>query len=79
MRQTIPLLVVQAFFATRAPADVPASTLANLQTAFEAESNAAARCHAFAARADDEGFVEVARVLRAVAHGEQIHACAMRK
>ena len=41
-------------------ATVPATTLVNLQTAYEGESNARAKYIAFAARAVEEGFMDVA-------------------
>ena len=55
-------------------ATVPATTLANLQTAYEGESNARAKYIAFAARAVEEGFIDVASLFRAAARAEQIHA-----
>src|ERR1022692_1508721 len=55
-------------------ATVPATTLANLQTAYEGESNARAKYIAFAARAVEEGFMDVASLFRAAARAEQIHA-----
>ncbi|MBU2547338.1 MAG: rubrerythrin family protein [Proteobacteria bacterium] len=45
-----------------------------LKEAFGAESKAHLRNRAFAARADAEGFPEVARLFRAVAEAERIHA-----
>jgi rubrerythrin len=53
---------------------VPATTLANLQTAYEGESNARAKYSAFAFKADHEGFSDVASLFRAAARAEQIHA-----
>ena len=50
------------------------STLDNLQTAFNGESNANARYLAFAKQADEDGFGEVARLFRAAAKAEEIHA-----
>ena len=50
------------------------STLDNLQTAFNGESNAHARYLAFAGKADEEGYGAVASLFRAAAHAEQIHA-----
>lgn len=52
----------------------PETTLKNLQTAFNGESNAAARYAAFARTADEEGFHQVASLFRAAARAEQIHA-----
>lgn len=51
-------------------------TLDNLQTAYEGESNAAARYLAYAQRADAEGYGETASLFRAAARAEQIHAAA---
>lgn len=50
------------------------STLENLQTAFNGESNAHARYVAFAQRADAEGYGEVASLFRAAARAEAVHA-----
>ncbi len=50
------------------------TTLQNLQTAYEGESNARAKYTAFAAQADSEGFKDVASHFRAAARAEQIHA-----
>lgn len=49
-------------------------TLANLQTAYQSETHAAARYLAFATEADDEGYAPVASVFRAVARAEEVHA-----
>jgi rubrerythrin len=51
-----------------------ANTLANLQTAFNGESNAHARYLAFAERANAEGYAQVASLFRAAARAEEIHA-----
>jgi rubrerythrin len=50
------------------------NTLDNLQAAFNGESNASARYLAFARKADEEGFGEVASLFRAAAKAEEIHA-----
>lgn len=50
------------------------TTLENLQAAFNGESNAHARYLAFAARADQEGYGEVASLFRAAAKAEEVHA-----
>lgn len=50
------------------------ATLANLQSAFNGESNAQARYLEFAKKADAEGFAGVASLFRAAAHAEGIHA-----
>jgi rubrerythrin len=51
-----------------------ATTLQNLQAAFNGESNARAKYLAFAERADSEGYGQVASLFRAAARAEQIHA-----
>jgi rubrerythrin len=48
--------------------------LKNLQTAFSHESNASARYAAFAIKADEEGFLKIGSLFRAVARAESIHA-----
>ncbi|MBE0537997.1 MAG: rubrerythrin family protein [Phycisphaerae bacterium] len=50
------------------------STSENLQEAFAGESQANRKYLAFAERAEKEGFVEVARLFRAAAEAEAIHA-----
>jgi rubrerythrin len=49
-------------------------TLDNLQTAFNGESNARARYLAFAEKADQEQYGEVASLFRAAAKAEETHA-----
>ena len=61
-------LTAQAFAATASPA-----TLANLNAAFQGESNANQRYTAFAQKADTEGFTHVAKLFRAAATAEAIH------
>lgn len=51
-----------------------ASTLDNLQTAYNGESNARVRYEAFAAKADEEGYKSVAALFRAAAKSEGVHA-----
>ncbi len=58
----------------KAASDGPARTLDNLQTAFNGESNANHKYLAFAKKADQEGFGEVASLFRAAAKAEEIHA-----
>lgn len=53
---------------------VAASTLENLQAAYQGESNAHAKYVAFATQADKEGYGEVASLFRAAAKAEEIHA-----
>jgi rubrerythrin len=55
-------------------ATVPATTLANLQTAYVGESNTRAKYTSFAVKASEEGFQDVASLFRAAARAEQIHA-----
>ena len=50
------------------------STLENLQAAYNGESNAHARYLKFAAKADLEGYKQVAALFRAAAKSEEIHA-----
>jgi len=49
------------------------ATLANLQKAYDGESNAHARYLAFAKKADEEGYGQVASLFRAAAKAEEIH------
>ena len=71
--------VLLAFVATLMLTAVPAAaapgkSLANLQAAFNGESNAHARYLAFAEKADKEGYGKVASLFRAAARAEEIHA-----
>ena len=50
------------------------TTLENLQAAFNGEKNANMRYLAFAQRADNEGYGEIASLFRAAARSEEIHA-----
>jgi len=50
------------------------NTIGNLQAAFHGETNAHARYLAFAAKADEEGYGNVASLFRAAARAEKIHA-----
>jgi len=59
---------------TATPTAAAKTTLENLQTAFNGESNAHARYLAFATKADQEGFKAVASLFRAAAAAEDIHA-----
>ena len=51
-----------------------ATTLENLQAAFDGESNAKARYEAFAVKADAEGYLGAAGLFRAAAFSESLHA-----
>lgn len=53
--------------------DKNATTLKNLQAAYNGESNAHVRYLAFAKKADQEGYKKVATLFRAAALAEQIH------
>jgi rubrerythrin len=55
------------------------STLANLQAAYNGESNARAKYLAFAKKADEEGYTQVASLFRAAARAEEVHAGAHAK
>jgi rubrerythrin len=50
------------------------STIENLKAAFAGESQANRRYLAFAQRAEDEGNITVAKLFRAAAEGETVHA-----
>jgi len=67
------VLILAASFAVAA-ADAPKKTLDNLQAAFNGESNANAKYLAFATKADEEGYGQVASLFRAAAKAEEIHA-----
>jgi rubrerythrin len=56
------------------PAQSSGKTLGNLMAAFNGESNAHARYLAFADKAEEEGYGEVASLFRAAARAEEIHA-----
>lgn len=60
--------------ASETPSVPKSVTLANLQTAFNGESNAHARYIAFAKEADQEGYPPVASLFRAAARAEEVHA-----
>jgi rubrerythrin len=68
------LLVPTAVVGGAASATGATTTLENLQAAFDGESNANARYLAFAQKADEEGYGEVASLFRAAAKAEEIHA-----
>ena len=50
------------------------NTLGNLVAAYNGESNAHVRYAAFALKADEEGFTQVASLFRAASRAEEIHA-----
>lgn len=68
------LTLVVAGCLAGAAAMAAGGTLANLQTAYQGESNAKVRYAAFAVKADAEGYASVAALFRATAHSEGIHA-----
>lgn len=69
----LPLIGAAFAAVTTLHAAVSPQTLANLNTAFQGESNAANRYTAFAKKAEAEGQVYVARLFRAAANAEAIH------
>lgn len=71
LRKTVVLI---AFVALVAPVCATATTINNLELAFNGESNAHARYAAFAEKADEEGYPSVASLFRAAAKAEEIHA-----
>ena len=67
------LLSSAIILSSAAASDQPASdTVQRLQAAYNAETNAYERYRAFAARADEEGYTQVATLFRALARSEQI-------
>jgi rubrerythrin len=68
------VLPIPVSSAAAVPAADPAQTLANLQAAFNGESNAHARYLVFADEASAEGYGDVASLFRAAARAEEIHA-----
>lgn len=79
MMKSVCLLTVALLFTLVSAANatqnaLPDNTLKNFQTAFNGESNAHARYLAFATKADQEGYGEVASLFRAAAKAEEIHA-----
>jgi rubrerythrin len=71
---SIAVLAILTLLAFPATAQAAASTLDNMQAAFNGESNAHARYLAFAKKADTEGYGQVASMFRAAARAEEIHA-----
>jgi len=67
-------VIIATLLAGAGTAPAPKSTVDNLQTAYNGESNAHARYLAFAEKADTEGYAQVAALFRAAARAEQIHA-----
>lgn len=67
-------LVAVPFIPSITMAASDASTLANLQAAFNGESNAGAKYLAYAKKADQEGYYRVGKLFRAASKAESIHA-----
>ncbi len=67
-------LLLLISFAAPGTSQKKATTLENLQAAYNGESNAHARYLAFAEKADKEGYPGVAALFRAAASAEKIHA-----
>lgn len=68
------LILITAALLVVTSAAFAATTLDNLQAAYNGESNAHARYLAFAEKADTDGYLGVASLFRAAAKAEQIHA-----
>ena len=68
------LLPAAAVLVTKSATAETATTLDNLQTAFNGESNARERYRAFAGKAEQDGYGEVASLFRAASKAEEIHA-----
>lgn len=70
------VLIAICLFSLAAYSSTPeeAKTVANLQAAYNGESNAHARYLEFAKKADAEGYGEVASIFRAAAKAEEVHA-----
>lgn len=68
------LVLTLALIALPNGAMAATKTLDNLQTGFNGESNANPRYLAFAEKADQEGYGEVASLFRAAAKAEAVHA-----
>jgi rubrerythrin len=68
------LALTLALIALPIGAAAATTTLDNLQAGFNGESNAHARYLAFAEKADQEGYGEVASLFRAAAKAEEVHA-----
>ena len=68
------IILALALVALPGRATAATTTLENLQAAFNGESNAHARYLAFAEKADQESYGEVASLFRAAAKAEEVHA-----
>jgi rubrerythrin len=67
------LALATALLPASAASGTPAQTIKNLNAAFQGESNASNRYAAFARKADEEGFPQVAKLFRAASASEAIH------
>ena len=67
-------LMVLALPLAALTASAGATTMENMQAAYNGESNAHARYLAFAKQADKEGYGQIASLFRAAARAEQVHA-----
>lgn len=74
MKGTRIVLMALSMVVLLSAAATATTTLQNLQTAFNGESNAHARYVAFAEKADKEGYIQAAVLFRAAAKAEEIHA-----
>jgi rubrerythrin len=68
------VVVATVLIAFPSSAVAATTTLDNLQTAYNGESNAHVRYLAFSERAEKEGYGEVASLFRAAAKAEEVHA-----
>lgn len=67
------LIAIGLMVATGTASAANLKTLDNLQEAFNGESNANAKYTAFAVKADEEGYHQVASLFRAAAASEKVH------
>ncbi len=67
-------LLIAVFVVAASLMATAATTLDNLQAAYNGESNAHAKYLAFAQKADAEGYAQAASLFRAAARAEEIHA-----
>ena len=67
-------LLIAVFVVAASLMATAATTLDNLQAAYNGESNAHAKYLAFAQKADAEGYPQAASLFRAAARAEEIHA-----
>jgi len=70
---SVATIATSLLYPAAANAKVSDQTLKNINTAFQGESNAANRYAIFAAKAEQEGFAQVAKLFRAASAAEAIH------